>query len=70
MGYNAIISIYWSQKYNYQINRDEDWFGASLLAQMVKNLPAMQELGVRALGREYPLEKDPTNFSILAWGIP
>ena len=44
---------------------------ASLLAQLVKNLPAMQETWVRALGWEDPLEKDmATHCSILAWRIP
>ena len=32
-------------------------FGASLIAQLIKNLPAMQETPVRFLGREDPLEK-------------
>ena len=46
-------------------------YWASLLAQMVKNLPAMQETGVRSLGREDPLEKGmATHSSILAWRIP
>ena len=40
------------------------------LAQMVKNLPAMQETWVRFLGQEDPLEKEiVTDFSILAWRI-
>ena len=44
---------------------------ASLVAQMVKNLPAMQETQVRSLGREDPLEKRmTTHSSILAWRIP
>ena len=44
---------------------------ASLVAQMVKNLPAMQETWVWSLGQEDPLEKEmATNFSILAWRIP
>ena len=44
---------------------------ASLVAQTVKNLPAMQETGVRSLGQEDPLEKGmATHFSILAWRIP
>ena len=39
---------------------------ASLVAQMVKNLPAMQEIWVRSLGQEDPLEKGmATHFSIL-----
>ena len=41
------------------------------MAQMVKNLPAMQETGVRFLGREDPLEKGmATHSRILAWRIP
>ena len=44
---------------------------ASLVAQMVKNLPAMQEIWVQSLGWEDPLEKGmATVSSILAWGIP
>ena len=43
---------------------------ASLVAQMVKNLPAMQEMWVRSLGWEGPLEKEmATHSSILAWKI-
>ena len=42
-----------------------------LVAQMVKNLPAMQETQVRFLGWEDPLEKEITTHSnILAWRIP
>ena len=38
---------------------------------MVKNLPAMQETGVRSLGRENSLEEEmATHSSILAWEIP
>ena len=41
------------------------------IAQMVKNLPAMQETQVRSLGQEDPLEKEmATHSSILAWRIP
>ena len=44
---------------------------ASLVAQMVKNLPAMQETQVQSLGSEDPLEKGiTTHSSILAWRIP
>ena len=43
----------------------------SLVAQMVKNLPTMQDPQVRSLGQEDPLEKGvATHFSILAWRIP
>ena len=44
---------------------------ASLVTQMVKNLPAMQEIRVQSLGQEDPLEKGmATQSSILAWRIP
>ena len=43
----------------------------SLVAQMVKNLPAMLETWVRSLSLEYPLEKETaTHSSVLAWEIP
>ena len=45
--------------------------GASLVAQMVKNLPAMQETWFQSLGQEDPLEKEmATCSSFLAWRIP
>ena len=45
--------------------------GASPVAQMVKNLPAMQETWVQSLGQEDPLEKGmATHSNILAWRIP
>ena len=45
--------------------------GASLVAQRLKRLPAMQETWVRSLGREDPLEKEMATYSsILAWRIP
>ena len=45
--------------------------GASLVAQTVKNLPAMQETSVQFLGQEDPLEEGmATHSSILAWRIP
>ena len=51
--------------------------GASLVMQLVKNLPAMRSLlimqgtQVRSLGWEEPLEKEvATHSSILAWKIP
>ena len=45
--------------------------GASLVAQLVKNPPAMQETLVRFLGWEDPLEEDvATHSRILAWRIP
>ena len=44
---------------------------ASLAAQLVKNLPAMQETLVRFLSWEDPLEEGmATHSSVLAWRIP
>ena len=46
-------------------------FRASSMAQLVKNLPEMQETQVWSLGGEDPLEKEmATHSSILAWKIP
>jgi len=45
--------------------------GASLVAQIVKSLPAMWETQARSLDWEDPLEKGmETHFSILVWRIP
>ena len=45
--------------------------GASLVAQIVKNLPAMQETWVQSLSWKDPLEKEmATHSRILAWEIP
>ena len=45
--------------------------GASLVAQLVKNLPAVQETWILSLGWEDPLEMGTaTHSSILAWRIP
>ena len=58
-------SILWGLLHAYYMWR------ASLLAQTVKNLPAMQVTQVRFLGQEDPLEKEmATHSSILAWRIP
>ena len=43
----------------------------SLIAQLVKNLPAMQDTQVQSLGQEDPLEKEMAiHSSILTWRIP
>ena len=42
-----------------------------MVAQLVKNLPAMQDTWVQSLGWEDPLEKGKaTHSSILAWRVP
>ena len=44
---------------------------ASLIAQLIKNLPTTQETSIRFLGQEDPLEKGKaTHSSVLAWRIP
>ena len=46
-------------------------YSASLVAQSVKNLPAVQKTGVRSLSWEDPLKKEmETHSSSLAWRIP
>ena len=53
-----------------QINRCLG-LGASLVAQTLKNLPAMQETQVQSLGQEDLLEKEmATHSSVLSWRIP
>ena len=48
-----------------------DQFGASLVAQMVKNLPSMQDTWVQSLDQEDSLEKGMATYSsILVWRIP
>ena len=50
---------------------DKSLLKASLVAQMVMNLPAVQKNQVRSLGQEDLLEKKmATHSSILAWRIP
>ena len=48
------------------------WYSwASLMAQLVKNLPAVRETWIQSLGWEDPLEKGKaTHSSILVWRIP
>ena len=59
------------KKQEFQRNIYFCFIGASLIAQLVKNLPVMQETRVRFLGREDPPEKEMAiHFSILAWKIP
>ena len=54
-----------------QLRCEHTFAGASLVAQMVKNLPATQETWVQSLGWEDLLEKGmATHSNILAWRIP
>ena len=53
------------------LNKETLIYVVSLVAQTVKNLPAMQETGVQSLSQEDPLEKEiATHSSILTWRIP
>ena len=53
----------------FEPNYESNW--ASLVAQLVKNLPVMQETQVQSLGQEDPLEKEMAHYSsILAWRLP
>ena len=62
--------FHWLQ-YKGKLQGSEVWGWASLVAQMVKNLPAMQETQVWSLGQEDTLEKGMAICSsILAWRIP
>ena len=57
--------------FHYGLSQGIEYSGASLVAQMVKNLPAMQETWVQSLSWDDPLEKEvATHSSILAWRIP
>ena len=56
---------------SYKIKHSYHTIGASLVAQLVKKLPAMQETRVLSLGQEDPLEKEmATHSSVLTWKIP
>ena len=58
----------WTKIVNVFINIKKKW--ASLMAQMIKNLPAIQETWLQSLGWEDPLEKGmTTHSSILAWRV-
>ena len=55
--------------YQYNYMSIQNW--ASLVSQLVKNLPAMWETWVQSLSWENPLEKGlATHSSIVAWRIP
>ena len=60
-----------SRVLSYEIPKAFDILWASLGAQMVKKLPAMQETWVQFLGQEAPLEKEMAiHSSVLVWRAP
>ena len=66
-GRNRSESDWWAASISVLIVK----IGHSLVAQMVKTLPATQETQVQSLGGEDPLEKEmATHSSILVWKIP
>ena len=77
MSQPLVIKALWAKQRQFKSQAEEAgfseaghcvWlFGASLLAQVVKNLPAMWETGVPSLGQEDPLEEGlATHSSILS----
>ena len=62
------FSIRPSNEYSALISFRMDWFDLRdfFIAQMVKNLPAIQETRVRSLGQEDPLEKEMTTHSSIS----
>ena len=67
--YNSECDLIWKKKSHCRCN--ELGWGHIRVAQMIKNLPVMQETQVPSLGQEDPLEKRmATHCSILAWEIP
>ena len=74
-GRPGVLHSMGSQRVGHDWATELNWlkfsFEASLVAQLVKNLPAMRETWVWSLGWEDPLEKGKaTHSSILAWRIP
>ena len=69
----AITRLWTVSQFYFRIFQVEviNMLAASLVAQMVKNPPAVQETQVRSLSREDPLEEEmATHSSILAWRSP
>ena len=68
--YTSECDLIWKKKKSHCRCNELGW-GHIRVAQMVKNLPVMQETQVQSLGQEDPLEKRmATHCSILAWEIP
>ena len=71
LGKNGYIYICMAESLHCSPETIVNWlYWASLVAQMVKNLPTMQETRVQSLGWEDSLEKEmATHYSISAWRI-
>ena len=67
----SLLRTIWWFSVSLKSNTKHFLYWTSLIAQLVKNPPAMQETPVQFLGWEDPLEKEKaTHCSILAWRIP
>ena len=65
-----LCAMLWTAAFQTPLSISNKPYGAYLVAQMVKNLPAMWETQVQCLGQEGPLEKGmATHSSVLAWRI-
>ena len=68
---DAQAVLYYNQYKKAAFNMKYYLVGASLVAQAVKNLPAMLQTWVQSLGGEDPPEKEmTTHSSFLTWRIP
>ena len=68
--YNEILLTH-KKEWNNAICSNAEWLSrASLIAQLVKNLPAMEETPVQFLGWEDPLEKGKVTYSSILWRTP
>ena len=65
------LILEWGRSTGEGIDYPLQYYWASTVAQLVKNLPEMQETWIQYLGWEAPLEKGKATYSsILAWRIP
>ena len=65
------VCVYLFSNYDLIFKYSDCHFQASLVTQMLKNLPAMQETPFRSRGQEDPLKKGMATYSsILVWRIP
>ena len=70
LSFISLINEIWTDAEFWLICSSKQWF-ADVVAQLVKNVPEIQETQVQYLGREHSLKKEmATHPSILAWKIP
>ena len=67
----CLTCSYQGNSFNIQLKITTQHIGLPLVAQLIKNLPAMRETWIRSLGWKDTLEKGKaTHSSVLAWRIP